>query len=201
MKRKSQLTTGDVAEHCSVSYDTVMNWISNGKLKAYMTPGRHRRVLVEDFRDFLREYDMRPYGDVRTQQRKILIVDDDPGLVKVIVEFFGTTGEYELATASDGFLAGIQVATFQPDLVVLDLVMPNMDGFEVCRQLRSNPETQNTVIVVITGYAQTRNIEKAFECGADLCLEKPFKIAELKTKVDEIFSRQSSKVDYDSLRA
>ena len=194
MKEKAVLTTGDVAAHCHVSYETVMNWIKSGKLKAHKTPGGHHRIPARDFSAFLEEYNM-PLPEIEPVRRKVLVVDDDPGLVSVIVEFFDNAGEYELATASDGFAAGIQVVKFCPDLIVLDLMMPNIDGFEVCKSLKSNPETQQVLILVITGYAEEENIQKALACGADYCMAKPFRIAELKKKVDELFAGESRRAD------
>lgn len=194
MKEKAVLTTGDVAAHCHVSYETVTNWIKSGKLKAHKTPGGHHRIPARDFSAFLEEYDMLPLEE-EPGRRKVLVVDDDPGLVNVIVEFLDNANEYELATASDGFAAGIQVVKFCPDLIILDLMMPNIDGFEVCKSLKSNPETQHVVILVITGYAEEGNMQKALAYGADYCMAKPFRIAELKKKIDELFTRESSRTN------
>ena len=93
-------------------------------------------------------------------------------------------GEYELATASDGFEAGIKTATFRPDLLILDLVMPNMDGVRLCEAVRTSPETRHIHILVVTGFAE--NIDRALRAGADCFMAKPFSVRVLKQKVDEL---------------
>ncbi len=187
MKRAALITTGEVAAHCRVSYETVDKWIKTGRLKAYTTPGRHRRIDTEDFRAFLRQYNLPPLEE-ESSRKRLLIVDDDPSIVQTLSKFFGKTGEYELATAADGFEAGVQIASFRPDLVILDLMMPHLDGFEVCRKIKSASETRNTRVLVVTGYATGDNLQKALECGADCCVAKPFRMGELKKKVEEVFA-------------
>ena len=189
---KAALTTGDVARHCQVSYETVMNWIKGGRLKAYATPGGHRRIPVADFSAFLEEYDMPPLAQ-RPARPRVLVVDDDPGLVEVIVEYFEDAGGFQLAAASDGFAAGIEVARFVPDLIILDLMMPYLDGFEVCRKVRSTPETADTRILVLTGFASEQNTQRALACGADHCMTKPVRMADLKAAASELLRRGDSR--------
>lgn len=186
-KKPGLLSAGEVAAHCRVSYEAVKRWVNTGKLKAFTTPGGHRRIRVEDFREFLQKYDMPPLEEPPASRRRVLIVDDDAGLVQILVRFFGKLGDYDLATAEDGFGAGIQLATFRPDLVVLDLMMPNLDGFTVCRKIKSAPVSREIRVLVITGYPTDENIKKALECGADDCLAKPFKMGELKKRVEMLF--------------
>lgn len=187
IKKPGLLSAGEVAAHCRVSYEAVKHWVQTGKLKAYTTPGGHRRVRVEDFQEFLQKYRLPPREEAGAHKRRVLIVDDDPAIVQLLTRFFGKMGEYDLATAEDGFDAGLQLATFRPELVVLDLVMPNLDGFTVCRKIKSAPATRNTRVLVITGYPTDENIQKTLECGADGCLAKPFKMAELKKRVEGLF--------------
>ena len=192
MKRTSLLTTGDVAEHCQVTHHTVVNWIHGGKLKASTTPGGHHRILARDFAAFLQEHDLPPLEEGPADRRKVLVVDDDPALVEVVVEFLGETGEYELAEASDGFDAGIQLTRFAPDLVILDLMMPHLDGFKVCRRIKSNRETEHVKILVLTGFASDENVRRALGCGADCCVAKPVRMADLRAKVDQLLARKRS---------
>ena len=151
MKKKTLLTTGDVAAHCHVSYDTVANWIRSGKLRAFTTPGGHRRISIRDFNEFLTEYRMPPFEEEPVQRGRVLVVDDDPLVVKTIVKLLSGTGEYEPATAADGFEAGLQITRFNPDLIILDLMMPNIDGFKVCQKIKSTRQTRHIKILVLTG--------------------------------------------------
>ena len=186
-KKPGLLSAGEVADHCRVSYEAVKRWVNTGKLKAYTTPGGHRRVRVEDFQEFLQKYRLPPREESSAPKQRVLIVDDDPAIVQLLTRFFGKMGVYELATAEDGFDAGLQLATFRPELVVLDLVMPTLDGFTVCRKVKTAPATRDVRVLVITGYSTDENIQKALECGADGWLAKPFKLAELKKRVEGLF--------------
>jgi len=190
MQRTATLTTGEVAAHCQVSTETVANWIKSGKLNAFSTPGRHRRILVDDFKAFLQTHNMPPWEEGPPPKPRILIVDDEPGIVQLITQVLSRTGPYELAAAADGFDAGLQLTTFGPDLVVLDLMMPNIDGFEVCRRIKSHPDTQHIAVLVVTAYAQDENIQKALECGADYCMSKPFDPFELVKRIDALIQRK-----------
>lgn len=191
MRNTRLMTAGEVAAHCRVSYEAVKEWVNKGKLKASFTPGRHRRIAVEDFREFLRQYNWPPLPEEAGGQRRVLIVDDDPEVVKLLAQFFRKAGGYELATAADGYAAGFQVATFAPEVVLLDLVMPGFDGFEVCRQIKSAPRTRHTHVLVMTGTPTDEHHLKAISCGADGFLGKPFKLAELRKRLDHCFKRDA----------
>jgi excisionase family DNA binding protein len=188
MTKKSVLTTGAVAEHCHVSSETVVNWIRQGKIKAFSTAGGHRRIHVEDFHGFLEAYDMPAWEEEEeiSVKPRILIVDDETEIVTLIEKTLRGTGKYELASAGDGFEAGIQVMEFLPDLIILDLMMPYLNGFKVCRMIKDNPNTKHIIVLVVTGYPQGGNMERALECGAEFCMAKPFNLAELKEKIDEL---------------
>jgi excisionase family DNA binding protein len=188
MRRTGLLTAGEVAAHCRVSYEAVKKWVKAGKLKASFTPGRHRRIAVEDFREFLRQYDWPPLPE-EIGQRRVLIVDDDPAVVKLLAQFFRRAGGYELAMAADGYAAGFQVATFAPEVVLLDLMMPGFDGFAVCRQIKSSPKTRHIYVLAMTGTPIDEHHLEAISCGADGFLGKPFKLAELRKRLDKLYQR------------
>jgi CheY-like chemotaxis protein len=121
-------------------------------------------------------------------RRKVLIVDDDPAILSMLSTFFGKMEEYEVANAADGFEAGIQIAWGCPQMVILDLMMPHIDGFKVCREIRSNLHTSQIIVVALTGYATPENVRKALECGADCCLEKPIALKDLEQKLVELWA-------------
>lgn len=183
---QATFTTGKIAAHCQVSAETVINWIKGGKLEAFTTSGGHRRVHRADFRTFLETYGMPPLDEDLGARPRILIVDDEPDIVRLITTALTRTGQYELATAADGFEAGIAFAKFRPDLVVLDLMMPHIDGFKVCRRIKSQPDTRSTLVLVVTGYAQPANIQRVLDQGADDFMAKPFKPFELAEKVEAL---------------
>lgn len=186
MKEKPVLTTGDIAAHCHVAPETVVNWIKGGKLKAFATPGKHRRIYLDDFAAFLSANDMPPLHPQSSTRHRVLIVDDEPGIVQLITDILQRTRGYQLATATNGFAAGIQLMKFRPDLVVLDLKMPHLDGFKVCQMIKDEPETRHIAVLVLTAYANDENVQRALQCGADYCMSKPFKPLELAQQVDNL---------------
>ena len=106
--------------------------------------------------------------------KKILIVDDDPMIRDLLTKILSAQ-KYETDVASSGFEAGAKVAKFEPDLIILDLIMPKMSGFEVCRQIKENPDTSHIKILALTGYDTEENREKIMKAGADDYMAKPVK--------------------------
>lgn len=194
MRRTTLLTTGDVAEHCQVSGETVKNWIRKGILKAYTTPGQHYRIQKDDLREFLEHCGMPPLEEAHSQKRRVLVVDDDAKLVDIITRSLQkTASEYEIASAADGYEAGLMMAKFCPDLVLLDIIMPYRDGFSVCQKIKANPDTNHIPVLIITGHPEDDNIQRALECGADDYLLKPFEMEDLKRKMDELFRKRTKR--------
>ena len=142
---KEPLTTGEVAEYCHVTYRAVLKWIAEGKLKAYRTPGQHSRVSVNDFLDFLEKYHMPvPNGLQRTAEKpRILVVDDDRKIVQLVKKALEADERYEISTAYDGFTAGQKFCRFHPEVVVLDIMMPGLNGYDVCTTIRSDPANKD----------------------------------------------------------
>lgn len=181
------LTTGEVAKHCQVSPVTVFRWIKDGRLPAHTTPGGHYRVAASDLLAFLTEHAIpvdTELGRQTSDARRILVVDDEELVVETIVRNLQRSEwDFEFAKALNGFEAGRQLGLFSPDLVVLDLKMPGIDGLEVCRQVKGDPKTQRIKILVVTGFASPDQLQRARAAGADDCLPKPFTGAELRRKV------------------
>lgn len=188
MKPKTALTTGQIAAHCQVASETVVNWIKSGQIRAYTTGGGHHRVLLEDFRVFAQAHDIPPLAEEQSAKWKILVVDDEPDVVSTVVRLLRKSAEHEIATAIDGFGAGLQIERFCPDLVILDLMMPQLDGFQVCKLLKSTPETAHIKVLVLTGFASDENVRRAVECGADTWMAKPIKGRELRERVGTLLA-------------
>ncbi len=113
---------------------------------------------------------------------RILIADDNPQN-RELIEAYLTGGDYEIAMAEDGQDTIKQVAAFHPDLLLLDIMMPKMSGFEVCQQLKKDEKTADIPVLVITALRDSADIEKAVEAGADDFLSKPIHRLELMTRV------------------
>lgn len=113
---------------------------------------------------------------------KILIADDEPNIV-ISLEFLMKREGFEVAVAKDGEEALAKVGTFQPDLVLLDVMMPRKSGFEVCEILRANPDYQKLLIVMLTAKGRDTEVAKGLALGADAYVTKPFSTKDLMAKV------------------
>lgn len=185
MGQKKNLSTFDVAEMLEVDPGSVANWIDGGLLRAHRTPGGHRRVAVEDLVEFLREHDMPCPPQLEQGPVRVVIVDDEPAMTQMIAKAVKMEHpEYETAQAHDGFRAGAIVATLKPDVVILDLRMPGMDGFEVCRVIKSQPATRHATVIAITAYPSEESERRILNCGANVCLPKPLSLADLVAQVE-----------------
>lgn len=180
MSEKDVLTTFEAAKLCRVSYNTIKNWIKRDLLPAYRTAGGHLRIKGDDLRVFCREHSIPLDEHAEPSRRKVLIVDDEESVRAALKESLSDFPErLDIHTASDGFEAGTLMESVRPDIVLLDLVMPGMDGFKVCQTIRRSAALKHVKIIVLTGFASERNIERAVELGADICLAKPIDRATL----------------------
>jgi len=182
------LTVFKASKYCSVSPKTIINWIESGLIKAYKTPGGHRRINRGDLIAFMEKQGMPlPDKEVESGRIKILVVDDDPIIVESIVQALEEDEyDYEVISAADGFEAGIQVSHFKPDLLILDIMMPDIKGFDVCQKIKSSPETRDTKIVVLSAYLDEEKFQQMKEYGADACYSKPLPLPQLKEEVSRL---------------
>jgi excisionase family DNA binding protein len=186
MSARPPLTTGDVARYCHVTPNAVFKWIQSGKLEAFTTPGGHHRIERGDFLAFLKRYDMPVPSDLVTEEKlRVLVVDDDPDVVVAIAKELKRAG-YNVETAGDGFEAGSKVRSFHPDLLVLDIGLPGIDGFDVMRSLKKDPSTKRIRIVVITGRVKDDVRERARKAGAEAVVFKPLNMGRLMKHVAKL---------------
>ncbi|PYN57990.1 MAG: hypothetical protein DMD94_02110 [Candidatus Rokuibacteriota bacterium] len=171
------LTSGHAAAHCQVSTPTLKSWIREGQLHAFRTPGGHVRIAVEDFQRFLKKHRMPAYPRPAAPAG-VLIVDDEPQMVDILVDFLTSHARgFKIETATDGYEALIKLGSLRPALVILDVIMPKLDGIEVCRHLKTNSETRAIKILGITGYPHM--VPGLLVAGADACLAKPLALDSL----------------------
>jgi excisionase family DNA binding protein len=180
------LTVYKASEYCNVSPKTIINWIESGHIQAYKTVGGHRRIKQTDLIAFMNRQGIPvPEGDSPVDERKrVLVVDDDPIIVETIVQALEEDEhDYEVVSASDGFEAGLQVNHFKPHLMILDIMMPDIKGYEVCRKIKSDEATKETQIIVLSAYLDDEKFKKMKEYGADVCFSKPLPLPQLKKEV------------------
>jgi len=189
--KEDLLTIPQAANYCSLSRVTIWKYVKAGLLKASLTPGGHFRLHKKDLELFMRSKGMHPFATYQPQNRKILIVDDDPQIRDLFSNILSHKG-YLTETASDGFEAGVKVVSFNPGLVILDLFMPGIDGFEVCNWLKNNPDTSYIKILVVTGYDTPENMKRIMDAGADGYLTKPLESETLIQNVTSLLNIEAS---------
>jgi len=175
------LTPSQAAERLMVSPVTLRHWALAGKLAYTTTPGGHRRFALDEVERFAAEFSAGTPATgesgraaAGTEQRRILVVDDDRQLAGYLAELFsGLSESLVCEVAYDGFEAGRKMSEFSPDALLLDLMMPGLDGFQVCRAIKSDPDSRDTRVVVMTGYHTPTHVQQALDAGAEACLAKP----------------------------
>lgn len=171
---KTYLTPAQVASLLMVSPAGVRQWAQKGALKALTTPGGHRRFLYRDVAQFAQDRGL-TLNTLSRQDLRILIVDDEPSVANFLQTLLldKTKNTAKIEIANDGFQAGLMVRDFKPQIVLLDLMMPGMDGFQVCDTLKQDPIAKSIRIIALTGYHTPANVERILQCGAEVCLAKP----------------------------
>ena len=179
------LTVFKASKYCNVSPKTIINWIEAGHIKAYKTVGGHRRINKTDLEAFMRKQGIPiPEEELDEGRKRILVVDDDPIIVETIVQALEEDEyDYDVISASDGFEAGIQVNHFKPHLMILDIMMPDIKGYEVCKKIKSDEETKDTKIIVLSAYLDEEKFKQMKDNGADVCFSKPLPLPQLKAEV------------------
>ncbi|RIW17051.1 DNA-binding response regulator [Algoriphagus lacus] len=126
------------------------------------------------------------------QKIKVLVVDDEPDIVEILKYNLQKEG-FEVATADDGIKAVKTAVKFKPDVILLDIMMPNQDGVETCLQIRQIPELKNTFIIFLTARMEEYSEVAAFDVGADDYITKPIKPRALMSRITALFRRESKK--------
>ena len=195
MRDKPVFTTFEAAKLCHVSPLSIINWVNAGRLPAFRTPGGHRRIRREDLVRFMKDNGVPIPDELKgaAGRPRVLVVDDEPSVREVLSAHLASRANpYEVLTAADGFEAGRIVASSRPDVVVLDLRMPGLDGFQVCRTIKGDPDTAATTVIAMTGYHDRETEARILQCGAVRCLAKPFEPSVLGTFLDTHFEQGAS---------
>lgn len=190
MAGKSYYTTFKISQMCGVNPTTVQNWVKEKKLRAFQTPGGHRRIQHEDLIAFLKKFGMPIPAEFVKNPPLVMIVDDEADILDMIEDLLrsGDT-DVEVAKAQSGVEALLMIGERKPELLVLDLMMPGMNGYEVCRKLKSNSGTQNIRIVAISGDHSAAVRERILETGADLFFTKPIDVVEFRVQCFKLLQK------------
>lgn len=175
------VTTGEAARKCGVGINTVKRWIQKGELKCVITPGGHWRIPEHEFLSFLKSHKMEPLQINTNQAYKILLIEDDIDMSSLI------EGAFDLAPfnntfdhAKDGYTGLIKVGSMQPDILILDIMLPEINGLELIQRIRATGLSNTPRILVITGAGDRRLVKRGLEkAKPDMILFKPFAIDDL----------------------
>ena len=183
MTSKTVFTTGEAAKICKVSQQTIIRCFDAGQLKGFRVPGsRFRRIPRDQLVQFMRDNGI-PTDELVSGKRKLLIVDDDVDLVEMLVDVFERDGRFEVRSVNNGFDAGMMVREFRPDLVVLDVMLPDINGKEVCQRIRSDPALDEVKVICISGMVEQDKVQDLLDAGANDFMQKPFDAEALVDKV------------------
>jgi excisionase family DNA binding protein len=192
MSTKTVFTTGEAAKICKVSQQTIIRCFDNGTLKGFRVPGsRFRRIPRDQLYAFMKDNGI-PTDALESGKRKVLIVDDDQELVELMVDVFARDGRFEIKTANNGFDAGMLVKEFRPDLVVLDVMLPDINGREVCQRVRLDPTMEMVKIICISGMIERDKIADLRAAGANDFMNKPFAVEALLDRCCEMLEMEKA---------
>jgi excisionase family DNA binding protein len=176
---KTVFTTGEAAKICKVSQQTIIRCFDSGQLKGFRVPGsRFRRIPRDVLYKFMKENGI-PTDALESGRRKALVVDDDEELVELIRDALEADGRFEVRVANNGFDAGMMVKEYRPDILVLDVMLPDINGKEVCQRVRMDSTLDDTKIICISGMVEAEKIQELKDAGANDFVQKPFEIETL----------------------
>lgn len=187
----------EVANICGVVNQTAINWIKNGYLKAFTTPGGQYRVYSEDLVDFLHSRGMRMPEELQkilAEQmtvNSLLIVDDDEELNNLMKQVLATRYPgFTIYQAFDGFDAGRVIAEHKPGLIVLDIDLPGVDGHRLCKQIKQDKSLGGPIVVSVSGLDDPTVREQILADGADEFMPKPLDFNALADRIDQLIGER-----------
>jgi excisionase family DNA binding protein len=186
MANKTVFTTGEAAKICKVSQQTIIRCFDSGQLKGFRVPGsRFRRIPREQLFAFMRDNQI-PTDALESGKRKVLLVDDDEELVELISDALDRDGRFEVRTVNNGFDAGMMVKEYRPDLIVLDVMLPDINGKEVCQRVRRDDAMNDVRIICISGMVEEDKVGELKAAGANDFMHKPFEVEQLVGRVCQL---------------
>ncbi len=188
---KTVFTTGEAAKICKVSQQTIIRCFDSGQLKGFRVPGsRFRRIPREALFRFMRENNI-PTDALESGRRGILIVDDDPAVVELISDVLSTDSRFEVKVVNNGFGAGMIAKEYHPDLIILDVMLPDINGKAVCELIKSDSSLSDIKIICISGMVEEDRIQELRDAGADDFMHKPLDIDELLRRICKLLDIES----------
>jgi excisionase family DNA binding protein len=189
---KRIFTTGEAAQVCKVSQQTIIRCFDSGRLTGFRVPGsKFRRIPREELMRFMRANNI-PLDALEGSTRRVLVVDDDPGILGLFQEVLTRDGRFEVKGCSTGYDAGMLTESFRPHLIILDFMLPDINGNIVCQRIRTNPMLKDTRIIFVSGVVKSDEVKGLIDAGADDFVKKPFNIQALIGRMAELLGLEAS---------
>ena len=191
VREKEVYSALEVANICGVVNQTAINWIKNGYLKAFKTPGGQFRVYLEDLVAFMKSRSMHIPESVLEQmknEKTLLIVDDDRTFNSVLKKFLDDKGvPFSINQAFDGFEAGINMERLKPECIILDIDLPGIDGIKLLEKLSDDKTLGKPVIFVVTGLEDAELEPRCLSFGASEVFKKPLDFSAMLSCINSRF--------------
>ncbi|MBL9032602.1 MAG: response regulator [Phycisphaerae bacterium] len=190
LAEKRVFTTGEAAAVCKVSQQTIIRCFDSGRLTGFRVPGsKFRRIPRDELIRFMKANNI-PLEALEGARRRILVVDDDPAILKLFEDALARDNRFEVRSATTGYDAGMATESFRPHLIILDYMLPDINGNIVCQRLRSNPALKDTRIIFVSGVVDESEVRDLLNAGADEFIKKPFNVQALVRKIAELLGME-----------
>ena len=185
---KQVFYTGEAAQICGISQQTIIRCFDRGELKGFLVPGsKFRRIPRDSLIRFMKHNNI-PLGQLDSAKRKVLIVEDDQQIVRLLVDVLNGDGRFETKSTGSGYEAGLLTEKFRPDVLVLDYLLPDINGNLVCQTVRANPDLADTKIVIVSGVIDRNQVDRLLDDGANEFIQKPFDVNHLIDRICVLLS-------------
>ncbi len=197
-KDRNWVSTLEAAKLCDLSHMTIIRRFDAGDIEGYKVPGsRFRRIPKKHLLEFAGKHGI-PLPNFEPPEkeapRRALVVEDERNMANLIEKVLAADG-WEVRVARNGFDAGFLAGSFRPDLVLLDIMLPGLDGRDACRRMREDSRLADTKIMAVTALSDEKSIEEIFEAGADAHLAKPFDLSDFRSKINKLFESRPKPAD------
>lgn len=183
---KRIFTTGEAAAICKVSQQTIIRCFDSGRLGGFRVPGsKFRRIPRSELVKFMKANDI-PVEILDGGQRRVLVVDDDENILDMMRDILQREGRYDVRTCTTGYDAGLLTESFRPHVILLDYMLPDINGNVVCQRLRAREDLANTRVIFVSGVVDQAEIDQLKTAGADAFIRKPFDVDQLVRTLDEL---------------
>ena len=186
---KKIFTTGEAAKVCKVSQQTIIRCFDSGRLGGFRVPGsKFRRIPRDELIRFMKANDI-PLEAIEGGTKRVLVVDDDPEILALFTALLEREGGFDVKTASTGYDAGMLTESFRPHLIVLDYMLPDVNGNIVCDRIRSGERADQVKILCVSGVVNRAEVDELLGSGADDFMQKPFDVDALMGRVNQLLGR------------